>query len=63
MKTVAQLLSWLGLALTLGPACLFFADTLSLDGAKAWMVVGTVVWFAATPVWMKKESSHDTEDG
>jgi len=55
MKQITRLLSLLALAGTIGPPLLFFADRLALPDMKFWMSVSTVVWFAATPVWMERE--------
>jgi hypothetical protein len=32
----------------------FVAGRLDLDRTKLWMLVATVAWFLATPVWMKQ---------
>jgi len=57
MKRIAEILSWLALAVTLAPACLFFADKLDLAQAQAWMLGGTALWFIATPFWMEHKAS------
>jgi hypothetical protein len=57
MKHIAQVLSGLALAGTLLAAGLFFADHLELAQAKGWMLVGTLVWFAATPFWMEHKAT------
>ncbi len=55
MRAFARLVSWLALVGTILPPLLFFADRLDLPQVKLWMLVATVVWFAATPVWMDRE--------
>lgn len=55
MRAFARLVSWLALAGTILPPLLFFVDRMDLDQAKLWMLVATVAWFAATPVWMDRE--------
>ena len=57
MKRVAQLISCLALGATLLPAVLFFADKLELPLAKLWMLVATLVWFVATPLWMEHKAT------
>ncbi|MCX6899583.1 MAG: hypothetical protein NT105_12910 [Verrucomicrobia bacterium] len=57
MKRIAEILSWIALAVTLAPACLFFVDKLDLAQAQAWMLVATVLWFIATPFWMEHKAS------
>ena len=53
MKRIAQIISYVALAATLAPAVLFFVDRIELGPAKAWMLAGALVWFAATPFWME----------
>ena len=54
MKRAAQLVSLAALLATIFPPVLFFAGGMGLDTMKLWMLVATVAWFAATPVWMKQ---------
>ena len=50
MKPILVILSLLGLALTVVPAFLVFAGTMTwLQHASA-MVVGAILWFAAAPL-------------
>jgi hypothetical protein len=56
MKTAAKVVSALALAATIGPSLLFFAGSLELAQMKAWMLVATLVWFAATPLWMDRSA-------
>jgi hypothetical protein len=53
MKRIAQLVSWLALAGTLVPSCIFYYQGMELAQVKLWMLVFTVVWFLVTPVWME----------
>ena len=55
MRAAARLVSWLALAGTILPPLLFFVDRMDLDQTKLWMLVATVAWFAATPVWMDRD--------
>ncbi len=50
MTMAARVLSWLALAGTIVPPVLFFYDRVSLDQTKLWMLIATVVWFAAAPL-------------
>ena len=54
MKTLAIAVSVIALAGTLLPAVFFMAGRMELDAVKLWMLVATVVWFVATPVWMNE---------
>lgn len=57
MKRFAQILSALALVGTLLPACLFFADRISLPVAQNFMLGAVVLWFLATPLWMEHKAS------
>jgi hypothetical protein len=59
MKPAAKIVSWLALAGTILPSLLFFADRMPLDQAKLWMLVSTVAWFAATPLWMEHDAGGE----
>ncbi len=50
---VARIVALLGLLLTVGPAALFAAGLVSDSTMKLTMVVGTVLWFAAAPKWLR----------
>jgi len=54
MKRAAQVVSLAALAGTILPPVLFFAGRMDLESMKWAMLVATVAWFAATPLWMKK---------
>ncbi len=53
MNTLARYLSLLALALTVGPAALFALGVLGDAPMKLAMLAGTVLWFAASPYWLK----------
>lgn len=52
MIAAARVVSWLALAGTIAPAILYAGGQVTLDQTKMWMLVATVVWFAAAPLWM-----------
>ncbi len=54
MKTAARLVSLVSLVGTILPPVLFFAGQMTLDATKLWMLVATVAWFVATPIWMDR---------
>ena len=58
MRTTARIVSWVSLAGTLLPALLFWAGRLDLDQVKLAMLVATIAWFAATPVWMDQKDGR-----
>jgi hypothetical protein len=55
MRRVFQVLSWAALALTIVPAFMFFHGTIDITQMKLWMLVATVAWFVATPLWMGRD--------
>ncbi len=55
MRRVAQIVSGLALVGTILPAVLFVGGSLELAQVKTWMLVGTIVWFVATPLWMERK--------
>lgn len=57
MKILLKALSWLGLALTIGPAFLFLADTMTLETVKITMVIGVVLWLFTAPILQKQNQN------
>ncbi|MGB2011750.1 MAG: hypothetical protein ACPHYF_09510, partial [Akkermansiaceae bacterium] len=47
MKTILNILSWIGLALTLVPSILLLAGTLKAEQVTLLMTIGMVVWFVS----------------
>ena len=60
-RRLLQLISWLALAGTVLPSVLFLADRLELDPTKWLMLLATIVWFVATPLWMGREGAEGAE--
>ena len=57
MKRVAQLLSGVTLVATLLLPILFFTDRVDLAQTQRWLLVWTIVWFVATPLWMEHKAT------
>jgi hypothetical protein len=55
MRTALRLVSGVSLVGTILPSLLFFRGSLDLDQVKLWMLVSTVAWFVATPLWMDRK--------
>ena len=55
MRTLARIISILSLVGTITPALLFFAGRIDQAQVKFWMLVWTVAWFVATPIWMDRK--------
>jgi hypothetical protein len=61
MRTLAKFVSAAALVGTIAPSLLLFAGVGSLQQMKWWMLIATLAWFAATPVWMDRaDGSGDT---
>ena len=55
MRKLLQLISCLMLVLTLAFPMLYLFDVMDVSTMKAAVLVVTVVWFLATPLWMRRE--------
>lgn len=53
MMLIVKLISVLGLALTVVPAFLVFADVIAWQTHAQLMLLGAVLWFASAPFWMR----------
>jgi len=62
MRRILQVASWLALAGTVLPSCLFLADSLDLDSVKTAMLVSAFVWFVATPLWLERKPDTDEKE-
>ena len=52
MKKLLPVISSLGLALIIVPACLYLGGSIAKTQMEVLMLVGTVLWFASAPLWM-----------
>lgn len=59
MKNVLKILSFLGLLLTVTPAFLVFFKVIDKPTHFIIMFIGTVLWFASAPFWMKGTSLEE----
>ena len=57
MKKFARFVSILSLVGTIAPALLFVAGRIDLAQVKLWMLIWTIAWFVATPIWMDRKVS------
>jgi hypothetical protein len=58
MKTLLKLISFAGLALMFVAAILLYNDAMPKYVYEALALVGTVLWFATVPYWMKRRLHH-----
>jgi hypothetical protein len=59
MKNAWKLLSYLGLALTVGPSLLMWAGVITDQQNKLLMLIGALLWFATAPLWMKRRKTSE----
>ncbi len=55
MRIALQILSALGIAGTVLPAFLYFADAITEGQLHGILLVAAIVWFGATPFWMERK--------
>lgn len=55
MNKFAMLASFVSLGLVTFPSMLYFAGSMDMEAMKWTTFVGTVCWFVAASVWMKRE--------
>ena len=55
MTALLKSLSLVGLGLTVIPAFLVYADVIAWETHTTLMLVGTVLWFATSPFWMRED--------
>ena len=58
MKTLLKLISFSGLAIMFAASIMVFNDAMSRDTYLVLALVGTVMWFATVPFWMKRRLHH-----
>jgi hypothetical protein len=58
MKTLLKLISFTGLGLMFTSAILLFNNAMTKDTYLVLALVGTVMWFATVPFWMKRRLHH-----
>lgn len=61
MNQAAKGASLVALLLVLAPCLLFFFGTLSLSPVKTVTLLGSVLWFIATPAWVGRKLPVDAD--
>ncbi len=61
MKKIAQIVSFVALAVTIVPCLMYFAGSLGLRAVQMSALIGTAVWFLATPLWMGDDKIDEAE--
>ncbi|TWT60663.1 hypothetical protein [Rubinisphaera italica] len=57
-----KLISWIALAATIVPCLLYFSGMIRHETVIISALVGTVVWFVITPLWMGRDLPVDAKD-
>lgn len=63
MRIIAQIVSYLMLVGVVLSPILFFAGAIGLDRAKLLMLIVTIGWFIATPLWMGRKAETPAASG
>jgi len=58
MKILLKLISFAGLIIMFASAIMVFNDAMSKDTYLVVALIGTVMWFATVPFWMKRRLHH-----
>ena len=58
MKTLLKVISFTGLGLMFASAILVFNDQITKDTYLVVALLGTGMWFATVPFWMKRRLHH-----
>jgi hypothetical protein len=59
-----KVVSFIACAATLAPSLLYFAGSIGLDAVKTTALIGTIAWFAVTPLWMGRiVDQHELHPG
>jgi hypothetical protein len=62
MNVTAKVTSLIALASTIVPSLLYFMGMIGHDVVKLAAIVGSLVWFLATPMWMGRELPIDATE-
>ena len=57
-----KIVSVLALAATIVPCLLMFGGAMQHDAVKMAALIGTIVWFISTPLWMGRELPIDAAE-
>ena len=58
MKTLLKIISFAGLGLMFTAAIMVFNDAMTKESYLVQSLIGTVMWFATVPFWMKRRLHH-----
>lgn len=58
-RVILQLLSLAGLLLTVVPSAMVLAGSIQWQTHAILMLIGTALWFATAPLWMRGQTASD----
>ena len=61
MKIVLTIISYLALCITFLPSLFVLKGAITMKTHFIFMAIGTVLWFATSPFWMKSKSLEEEE--
>jgi hypothetical protein len=61
IRIILNVISFVGLVLTIVPAFLVFFQRMELQQNKNLMFIGTIMWFVTAPFWMKHKKESAVE--
>ncbi len=61
-QQILKIVSLCALAATIVPSLLFFLGLIGQNAVTVAALIGTFVWFAATPLWMGHEPEIDDKE-
>lgn len=59
MNNIAKVISSMALGLVIVPCVMHWMGVAELETVKLAALIGTIGWFAATPIWMSRELPVD----
>lgn len=60
-RRTLQAISWIAILGTILPPVGYLAGVVTLSACHTQMLVATIVWFVATPLWMGREPQSSPE--
>lgn len=59
MKTLLQIISLVGILLTIVPPILFFLGKMNHSSQNFWMLAGALIWFASAFFWLGRKGKAE----
>ncbi|EMI41886.1 hypothetical protein [Rhodopirellula sp. SWK7] len=62
MNNTLKVASLIGLVFVTVPSVIYFAGGMGHSAVKTTALIGTIIWFASTPLWMGREIPVDADN-